>query len=296
MNADGKTVETHRLTVRYNGLPAVDSVDLSVERGSVYALLGRNGAGKSSIVRCLLGFQKPDSGVARLFGRDAWLDRARLMDRVGIVPEHPDAPPEMTPAEIMRFLSKTYTRWNQAATENRLKRFRVPIDTPFGRLSKGQMRQTLLSVALASEPELLVLDDPTLGLDIVARAELFEELIVDLADRGTTVLITTHDLAGIEGIANRIGVLHESRLIIDEEVDTLKRRFRRIRLKASEADRIPFHRLRTRQTSSNVETVVTDFEEDRWASLSSELSEADSLPMSLEEIFVEVSKTEEVAV
>ena len=106
--------------------------------------------------------------------------------------------------------------------EARLKRFGVALDTPFGKLSKGQKGQVSLSLALASAPRLLVLDDPTLGLDAVARKAVFEELIGDLADRGTTVFITTHDLAGVEPIADRVGILREGRLVLDEEMEALK--------------------------------------------------------------------------
>jgi ABC-2 type transport system ATP-binding protein len=110
----------------------------------------------------------------------------------------------------------------------RLQRFGVPADVPFGKLSRGQRGQVALGLALAPEPRLLILDDPTLGLDPVARRSVFEELIGDLADRGTTVFLTSHDLGGVEGIADRVGILQEGRLVLDEEVDTLKQRFRRI--------------------------------------------------------------------
>jgi ABC-2 type transport system ATP-binding protein len=216
------------LTVRYGERLALDQVSLNIPEGAVYALLGRNGAGKSSLVRCLLGGQKPSSGRALLLGRDVWRQRAAILSEVGVVPEDPDAPPAMTARQLSRFCSRLYPRWDAAGVEARLKRFGVPPDSPFGKLSKGQRGQVTLSLALASSPRLLVLDDPTLGLDAVARRAVFEELIGDLADRGTTVLITTHDLAGVERIADRVGILREGRLVLDEEMEALKARFRRI--------------------------------------------------------------------
>jgi len=216
------------LTVRYGQRLALDRVSLGVPEGSVYALLGRNGAGKSSLVRCLLGEQKPSAGRALLLGRDVWRERAAILSEVGVVPEEPDAPPAMTARQLSRFCSRLYPRWDAAGVEARLKRFGVPGDTPFGKLSKGQKGQVLMALALAPSPRLLVLDDPTLGLDAVARKAVFEELIGDLADRGTTVLITTHDLAGVERIADRVGILREGRLVLDEEMEALKSRFRRV--------------------------------------------------------------------
>jgi ABC-2 type transport system ATP-binding protein len=222
------SISLDSLTVRYGQRLALDQVSLQVPEGSVYALLGRNGAGKSSLVRCLLGEQKPAAGRALLLGRDAWRERASILAEVGVVPEDPNAPPAMTARQLSRFCSRLYPRWDAAGVEARLKRFGVPARTPFGKLSKGQKGQVSLALALASSPRLLVLDDPTLGLDAVARKAVFEELIGDLADRGTTVFITTHDLAGVERIADRVGILNQGRIVLDEEMEALKARFRRI--------------------------------------------------------------------
>ncbi|HSU81552.1 MAG TPA: ABC transporter ATP-binding protein [Thermoanaerobaculia bacterium] len=216
------------LTVRYGQRLALDRVSLTVPEGAVYALLGRNGAGKSSLVRCLLGEQKPTAGNVLMLGRDVWRERAAILSEVGVVPEEPDAPPAMTARQLSRFCSRLYPRWDTASVEARLKRFGVPADTPFGKLSKGQKGQVLMALALAGSPRLLVLDDPTLGLDAVARKAVFEELIGDLADRGTTVFITTHDLSGVERIADRVGILREGKLVLDEEMEALKARFRRV--------------------------------------------------------------------
>ena len=225
-------IEVASLTVRYGGRTALDGVAFTVPEGAVYALLGRNGAGKSSLVRCLLGAQRPAAGSVRLLGRDVWRRRASILGEVGVVPEEPDAPPAMTVRQIAAFCSRLYPRWDTARVDDRLRRFGVPADVPFGRLSKGQKGQVSLTLALASQPRLVILDDPTLGLDPLARRAVFEELIVDLADRGTTVFLTSHDLAGVEGIADHVGVLRDGRLILDEELESLKGRFRRIRFPA----------------------------------------------------------------
>src|SRR5262249_41108905 len=222
-------VAIERLTVRYGRALACADVSLTVEPGSVYALLGRNGAGKSSLVRCLLGEQKPTAGQALLFGEDIWKRRASLLSRVGVVPEEPDAPPAMTARQLSDFCRRLYPTWNHKEVDDRLDRFGVPTTVPFGRLSKGQKGEVMLALALGHSPELLVLDDPTLGLDVVARKALVDELVGELADRGTTVFLTTHDLSGFEGIATRAGILKEGRLVLDEELETLKSRFRRIR-------------------------------------------------------------------
>ncbi|HUO84714.1 MAG TPA: ABC transporter ATP-binding protein [Thermoanaerobaculia bacterium] len=300
MNSQEAVIDLRNLAVRYGRAVAVDGVDLEISAGSVYALLGRNGAGKSSLVRCLLGFQKPSGGQAQLFGQDIWKHRTAVISRVGVVPEEPDAPPEMTPKEILAFCSRLYPAWDGGSALDRLARFEVPTATQFGKLSKGQKRQVALAVALASHPDLLVLDDPTLGLDVVARKELFEELVADLADRGTTVFITTHDLPGIEAIANRVGILKNGRLVLDEDLEALKWRFRRIRYAApaAAAGEVSLQQFRTvgmRQWGTGIEAVVADFEEnvefERFRN-SPGVRDVEVSSMSLEEIFIAMSSTQ----
>src|SRR4051812_5537722 len=221
-------VDVRDVTIRYGRNVAADHVTFNVEQGSVYALLGRNGAGKSSLVRCIVGEQKPASGAVALLGDDAWKHRTALMQRVGVVAEDADAPPEMRVGDIDRFCSRVYERWDSAGVSERLRRFSIDPRSKFGTLSKGQRKQVSLTMALASSPELVILDDPTLGLDVVARRSLFEEVVGELADRGITVLMTTHDLAGVETIANRVGILSEGSLALDEDIEALKSRFRRV--------------------------------------------------------------------
>jgi ABC-2 type transport system ATP-binding protein len=291
------------LTVRYGGRNALDGVSFSVAPGGVYALLGRNGAGKSSLVRCLVGEQRPAAGRALLFGRDVWRERAALLSEVGVVPEEPQAPPALTALQLSRFCSRLYPAWDGAGLAARLDRFGVPADLAFGRLSRGQKTQVGLALALASGPRLLLLDDPTLGLDPVARKAVFEELIGELADRGITVFITTHDLAGVEGIADRVGILAGGRLVLDEEVETLKHRFRRISFPQEEAvagRKERFEVLAPVAAASRgwgVEAVVvSNFDEERMDAVAAGIpggrTGVEVAALSLEEIFIALTGAE----
>ena len=214
------------LSVRYGRRQILDSVDLRLGEGEALALIGRNGVGKSSLVRCLLGQQKPSRGQVQLFGESVWSKRARLMQRCGVVPEEGDAPPSMTAGQLARFCAPLYSQWDGDGFNHRLERFSVPLDTAFGSLSKGQKTQVMLALALASAPEFLVLDDPTLGLDAVARRAVFAELVDELAERGTTLFFTSHDLPGIESVATRVAYLSDGVLQLDEPLESLKERHR----------------------------------------------------------------------
>jgi ABC-2 type transport system ATP-binding protein len=141
---------------------------------------------------------------------------------VGVVPEEPNAFPEMTARQLSTFCERLHEHWNETAVEERLRRFSVPTDRPFGRLSKGQKGAVMLALALGHGPEMLLLDDPTLGLDVVARDTVFREVIGDLADRGTTVFVTTHDLRAIEGLADHVAILHQGHLALTGEMEPVK--------------------------------------------------------------------------
>jgi ABC-2 type transport system ATP-binding protein len=218
----GSALDTGGLAVAYGRTRVLDDITLVVPRGSVFALLGRNGSGKTSLLRCLLGQRPPAGGRARLLGEDPWRHRRRLMARVGVVPEEPNAFPEMSARQLSAFCARLHGRWDGVAVEERLRRFGVPIDRAFGRLSKGQKGAVMLALGLGHGPELLLLDDPTLGLDVVARDAVFREVIGDLADRGTTVFVTTHDLRAIEGLADHVAILHEGRLALTGEMEPVK--------------------------------------------------------------------------
>jgi ABC-2 type transport system ATP-binding protein len=287
-------IQISDLTVRYGRTIAVDQVALSVARGAVYALVGRNGAGKTSLVRCLLGQQKPQRGRVTLFGEDTWSRRPALMQRVGVVTEDADAPPEMSVAAIARFCSRLYDKWDQESVETRLRTFGVPLISRFGSLSKGQKKQVSLALALAVSPDLLVLDDPTLGLDVVARKSLFEEVIGDLADRGTTIFITTHDLAGVETFADRVGMMENGRLVLDENVDALKSRFRRIRFAAQPValDTAALRPTVVRKWGGGAEAIVSNYDDLAFERMrdASNIGVAEVEAMSLEEIFIAMAE------
>ncbi len=208
--------------ITYGRTAVARSVTFDVLPGSVLALLGRNGAGKSSLVRCLTGVQRPSSGVIRAFGLDPWRDRVGVLHRTGVVPETPEAPSDLSATRLVQLCARLHGRWDADAVFSRLERFDVPLDVAFGRLSRGQKGAVLLSLACGHAPDLLVLDDPTLGLDVVARSAIFTELIAELSDRGTTVLLTTHDLRGIEGLATHVVILHGGEIVENGELEALK--------------------------------------------------------------------------
>jgi ABC-2 type transport system ATP-binding protein len=296
VNTTADPVVVDHLTVRYGRTTAVDDVSFKIDSGQVYALLGRNGAGKSSTISCLVGQRKAASGECRIFDMDTWRSRRHVMARVGLVPETPDIPPGASARELGRFLGRIRPVWNAEDYENRLERVGVPRRLPSANLSKGQRRQLALAAVLATEPEVLILDDPTLGLDAVVRRTLLEELVGELADRGTTVLVTTHDLTGIEGIADRVGIMQQGRLVHDEPMEGLKERFRRLRfvltngLSQPDVQRAlkPLEPVAFRIVGVGVDAVIgrADHDAIRGFRDTTGITDVELEPLGLEEIFV----------
>lgn len=226
MNESDTPPPAAAITVRdliagYGRSDVLRGLSFEVAAGAVYALIGRNGSGKSTLVAALLGFRPARSGVVTLLGRDPWRHRARLMREVGHVPETPDAPRDARLDRIAALFARLYPSWDADAVARRLERFGISPRKRFGELSRGQQGLASLALALGHAPRLLVLDDPTLGFDAVARALFFEELIDELAARGVTVFLTSHELAEVERVADRIGVLHDGRLVAEGAPDAL---------------------------------------------------------------------------
>ena len=233
-NTKETAVRATGVHVAYGSSTILNGVDLTAPAGRVYGLLGRNGTGKSTLVRCLLGQERPSRGRTELLGLDAWNHRAALMARVGVVPESPQVPPNADANELLAMGQRLYKVWERDAAIQRLERFGVSRSVPFGRLSKGQQKQVELALALAQKPELLILDDPSLGLDSVAKRVLYEELLEHLGQDGVTVFLTSHDLDAVERLAETVAILHQGRLIVEEPLESLKARFRRFSLRQGE--------------------------------------------------------------
>jgi ABC-2 type transport system ATP-binding protein len=285
-------IDVDAVTIRYPNVVAASDVSLSVEAGGVYALLGRSGAGKSSLMRILVGQQKPARGCARILEQDCWKRRKQLMDEVGYVAEEPTPPAGMTASRLHSLCSRLHATWDSKEAFEILERFEVPMGTEVQRLSRGQIRGLMFSLALGFRPRVLVLDEPTLGLDPFARRVVLQEVIVSLADRGITVLLASQDLDVIEGLASRIGILHEGVLLLDETLEELKGRYRRLNFSSTDGAPPPgFLVQESKRHPWGTEAIVSDFEPSKLDRLreGSGSAKVEESSVSLEEIFLSVT-------
>jgi ABC-2 type transport system ATP-binding protein len=231
--AQGRTtmdivIATHGLTKHFGGKTVVDRLDLAIPRGAIYALLGDNGAGKSTTIRMLTGLLPPDAGRAFILSQDCWSSAVGLRHRVGYVPERPRFYDWMTVREIGAFTAGFHNEGFLTRYLELIHRFRLEPGAKLGKLSKGGYAKVGLALALAPDPEVLILDEPTSGLDVFIRREFLSSM-VELAGEGRTILISSHGVAEVERVASHAAFLAEGRLLLAAPIEELRQRLVRVR-------------------------------------------------------------------
>jgi ABC-2 type transport system ATP-binding protein len=221
-------IRTERLTKYYGGRKVVDGLDLRVPRGAVYGLLGRNGAGKSTTLKMLAGLVHPDHGRAELLGEDVRALAPATRARIAYLAEGHPLYASMTVREAVAFTASFYPGADRALLAQVLDHFGLPPAAKVGRLSRGQRAQLSLALAIAPDPELLILDDPTLGLDTNVRRDFLESMILIIQRRGRTILFSSHVLGDVERVADRVGVLVDGVLRADCPAEHFKRSVRKV--------------------------------------------------------------------
>jgi ABC-2 type transport system ATP-binding protein len=223
-------VATHRLAKRYGRQEALAGIDLRVPEGAVYVLVGANGAGKSTTLKLLMNLERPSGGAAEVFGMDTGRSGPRVRAQVGYLPEHHDAPYGwMRCGSLLRHAAAYYPSWEAAYADELCRDLELRPERRVGALSKGEARRLQLVLALAHRPPLLLLDEPTDGLDPLVRRRVLALLARHLADAPTTVLLSTHRIYEVESLADHLGVLHEGRLAAQLPREQLQRTARRYR-------------------------------------------------------------------
>jgi ABC-2 type transport system ATP-binding protein len=215
-------IETRGLTRYFGSRKVVESLDLAIPRGSVYGFLGRNGAGKSTTIRMLLGLVEPTRGTATVLGEPSTHLSPQTRARIGYLAEGHHVYGWMTVRESGKFQAAFYPRWNQTIFDGVISHFGLDPKALGKNLSRGQRAGLCLAMTLAPEPELLILDDPALGLDPVMRRSLLQSMIYVTRGDNRTILFSSHLLSDVERVADHIGVLHEGTLRASCSLDTFR--------------------------------------------------------------------------
>jgi ABC-2 type transport system ATP-binding protein len=225
-------IETSGLTKTFKSQPALKGLDLLVPAGSIFGFLGRNGAGKTTTIKALMGLLRPDSGVARIFGTpvsnaDGSIEIRR---RIGFVTEDKELYPYMTVEQIIRFTRPFFPKWRTDLERQYLKMFDLPPGRKITDLSKGMRSKLMLLLAISRGADLLILDEPTDGLDPAATEDVLRELVAIAASSGTTMFFSSHQLTEVELIADYIGIIDQGRMVLAGSLDDIKMQFQRLQV------------------------------------------------------------------
>ncbi len=223
-------IRTNDLTKMFDDALAVNALNLEVRRGSIYGFLGPNGAGKTTTIKMLLNLLFPTSGGGQVLGCDIVTESRQVRERVGYVAEEPVMYEYMKVSEIINFCRDTYPAWDMKVVGRYLDLFGLPAGKKVRELSRGMKNQLALTLALGSGPDLLILDEPTGGLDPLKIRDFFRTILEQVAETGQTVFFSSHQLHEVERIADTVGIIHQGKLVFHKSLDEIKTNLKTIRV------------------------------------------------------------------
>jgi len=223
------------LSRRFGAKTALDGVSLYVPKGGVFGLVGENGAGKTTLIKHFLGLLRAETGAVRVFGCDPVAEPVKVLGHIGYLSEQPDLPGWMRVDELLRYTRSFYPQWDTAYAEELRLRFGLSATQRLNTLSKGQTAKAGLLIAQAHRPDLLLLDEPSSGLDPLVRRDILEAVIRTVAEEGRTVFFSSHLLEEIERVSDQVAMLHQGKLVLCGPLDEIKAQHRRFTIRFESA-------------------------------------------------------------
>jgi len=297
---DENVIKVENLVKYFDGRCVLDGINLNVPRGCIYGLLGRNGSGKTTIIRILLGLEPPTRGQTFLLDAESSELSAKLHSRIGYVAEGHNLIQNYKVSRLIKLCKDLSLQWNDEFFNHLIETFRLPADRRVKELSIGMRAQLNLALAMAIDPELLIFDDPTLGLDTVARRQFLELAIELIQQQGRTILFCSHILSDVERIADKIGILAAGKLVVDCPLEELKERVKKLRVIFPES--APANLYLTEIINQQIqgrEMVITvaNWNKQKQTVLETfKPSSCTEIPMSLEDIFIECTNPNPVSI
>jgi len=287
-------IEISALRKSFKGNLALDGLDLRVPRGSIFGFLGKNGAGKTTTMKLLVGLLRPDSGAIRVLGLDTSnpAESIQIRSRMGFVTEDKELYPYMTVEQIIRFTRPFFPKWSLDLERRYLEVFELPLKRKIPALSKGMRSKLMVLLAACRGAELLILDEPTEGLDPAATEDILRELVTICVTQGTTVFFSSHQLSEVDQIADHVAIIDRGRTVVEGALDDLKVRYERLQVVFESDSAVPVRwmdgaesvrregRMVSILASRNVEALLAQARSIPGASV-------ERLPVTLKDIFLE---------
>lgn len=283
-------IHVHDLYKQFEKFEAVKGIELHIKKGSIYGLLGSNGAGKTSLLKTIAGIYKPNAGQV-LIEDKAIFENIEMKQRLIFLADQLYFFPNTTIKQAARFYSDMYTNWNEERFSKLQEVFKIDITKKIHRLSKGMQRQVAFWLALSTMPDILILDEPFDGLDAVMRQKIKNMLIQDVAERELTILISSHNLREVEDLCDSVGIMHNGKLMIEKDLDDLKSDIHKIQVAFKTDvpdDFLSNYNVLYKEERGSVKLFIVRGKEDSIEHHVHSYSPAifDLLPLTLEEIFI----------
>jgi ABC-2 type transport system ATP-binding protein len=287
-------IETTQLYKSFKGQPALQGLDLLVPAGSIFGFLGRNGAGKTTTIKTLMGLMRSDRGSARVFGIPvAGADHStEVRRRIGFVTEDKEMYPYMTVEQIIDFTRPFFPKWRADLERRYLRMFELPPKRKIPDLSKGMRSKLMLLLAISRGAELLILDEPTDGLDPAANEDMLRELVAIAAASETTIFFSSHQLAEVELIADHIGIVDQGKMVVTGSLDALKLRYQRLQVVFADSVKLPTDWVDGVESVRREGHVISIFANNNVDAITEQLqtipgAAVERFPVTLKELFLE---------
>lgn len=274
----------------YDSLPVIKNIDLALQQGSIYGLIGANGAGKTTLIKTLCGIYSPDTGSVKLLDEDISKNEA-VRENIAYVPDYITFYSSFTVKDMKDFYKGIYKNWDEKRYQTLREVFTFSEKKKIKHLSKGMKTQLLLLIALSTMPKVILMDEPTSGLDPFIRKEVLNLIVQDVASRNTSVLISTHNISELEQICDRVGFMQKGELRIQENIEDLKNRYKKIQIAFNDDMSEEFKKEFSPHISKKygkVYEIIVDMNLDLFLSNSKKYNPllVESIDMTLEEIFL----------
>ncbi len=281
-------IEVKNLVKSFEGFKALDGLNISVPKGSVYGLVGPNGAGKSTVIRHLAGIYRQDSGEVLIDGQPVY-ENPEIKGRIAYIPDDIFYYTQASINDMMKFYAEIYPRFNKERFEELGKVFKLDRKRLMRKLSKGMQKQAAFWLAICMDPDVIILDEPVDGLDPVMRRTVWSILLADVAERGTTVLVSSHNLRELEDVCDHVGIMNHGKMLVERSLDQLQENIVKIQLAMPDGGELP-HDLEIlhRSNTGRLQQLILRGNAEE---LSAKLQSAnplfiDLVPLTLEEIFI----------
>ena len=279
-------IQVQNITKSFDGFRALDDLSFTVPHGAVYGLVGPNGAGKSTVLRCITGIYRPDAGTVSVGGLPVWENPA-VKRRMAFIPDDLSAHAGDSIREMAGLMQKLYPRFDLSRYGQLHEVFQLDEKKPLRRFSKGMQKQAAFWLAICAKPDYLILDEPVDGLDPVMRKQVWSVILEDVAARGMTVLVSSHNLRELEDVCDHVGVLHEGRMLLERSLSDLQENIVKVQLVTDRPLPPELNTLHQSMTG-RIQTLIVRGDRREIAGLLQQCNPllCDLLPLSLEEIFI----------